>query len=132
VQAVEFKEEFFECSGKICLSADGEGALKMREDDPEADLLPCPKHNRDVVRVTKMMYVPAELIGLFSGKRLIPRQLMEDIHPIVVADGDLEDLKPYIQWMMACGMSGEQEKMTNPVLLPDVKAPVADAFSLNG
>jgi hypothetical protein len=55
VQSIEFKEEFFECTGKINLPVDGDAALKMWEDNTEADLLSSLKHNKETVRVTKMM-----------------------------------------------------------------------------
>jgi hypothetical protein len=130
VQAVEFKEEFFECTGKINLPADSQAALKLWGDEPEAELLLAPKHHKETVRVVKMMYVPAKFISLFIGKRFTPRQLMEDVYPVLAEDSDLDELKPFIQWLMACGMSGGQERVASPVLLPDLKAPVADASFL--
>jgi hypothetical protein len=127
VQVVEFKAEFFDCTAKVNVPVNGEAALKMWEDDLEATLVTPPKHNKETIRVTKMMYVPTQFIGLFIGQRFTPRQLMEDIYPIVVADGILEDLKPLVQWMMACGMAIGTEGVTSPVLLPDIIAPVMDA-----
>jgi hypothetical protein len=53
VQAVDFKEEFFECTGEINLTADSQAALELWGDEPEADLLLGPKHNKETVRVTK-------------------------------------------------------------------------------
>jgi hypothetical protein len=84
------------------------------------------KHNKETIRVTKKIYVPAQHIGLFMGQRFTPRQLMEDVYPLLVADGALEDLKPFIQWMLSCGTSTGTERVTSPLLLPEVKVPLMD------
>jgi hypothetical protein len=126
VQVVEFKAELFDCTGKINVPVDLETTLKMWEDDCDATLLPPLKHNKETIRVTKMIYVPAQLIDLFMGQRFTPRQLMEDVYPLLVADGVLEDLKPFIQWMVDCGTSTGTERATSPLLLPEVKVPLMD------
>lgn len=133
VQVVEFGEEFFACTGKINVPTSGEAALAMWLENLDIDLLPAPKNtnNKDLIRVTKVMYVPAKYIDLFMGRRLTPRQLMEEIYPVLAGDEGLSDLKPLAQWMMACGMATSPEKTSSPVLLPDVKTPVADANFLS-
>jgi hypothetical protein len=133
VQVVEFGEEFFACTGKINVPTSGEAALAMWLENLDIDLLPAPKNtnNKDLIRVTKVMYVPAKYIDLFMGRRLTPRQLMEEVYPVLAGDEGLSDLKPLVQWMMACGMATSPDKTSSPVLLPDVKTPVADANFLS-
>jgi hypothetical protein len=130
IQVVHYRKAFFEPTTKIWIPTNMDTVLSQWKDNPDLDLLPTPKTNREGIRVTKMMFVPARYTSLFMGRRLTPRQLIEDIYPILVADDQDQDMKPFIQWMVACGMS-EADKSESPVMQADVTSPIADQPLLN-
>jgi hypothetical protein len=113
------------------IHTNGVAVLTTWEENPDLDLLPTPIAGKHLIRVPKMMYVPVKYIKQFIRQRLTPRQLMEVIYSIQSWSkrSGQKKMQPFIQWMMACGVSTGTDQEASPVMLPDVKSPVADAQS---
>jgi hypothetical protein len=100
--------------------------------NPDAEVLPppTPGSRTRTVQVPKLMYVPPKGISLFIGKRLTPRELIEEVYPVLVEEEQVEDMEPFIRWMIACGSLASADDKASPCSLPDVTTPIGDAAFL--
>jgi hypothetical protein len=100
--------------------------------NPDAEVLPPPTpwSRTRTVRVPKLMYVPPKYTSLFIGKRLTPRELIEEVYPVLVEEEQVEDMEPFIRWVTACGTLPSADDKASPCLLSDVTAPIGDAAFL--
>jgi hypothetical protein len=63
---------------------------------------------------------------MFIGKRLTPRQVFENVYPVLAADEQPLSKNSFINWMMVCGMSSGKGKRTSLCLLPVVQPTLAN------
>lgn len=58
------------------------------------------RHPKDV-RPPLSIYVPPKYVGLFLNHRLTPREIADQVLPVIVADGNVGMMEPFIDWCMA-------------------------------
>jgi hypothetical protein len=130
VQAVQLSETLFESTGAVHLPLTGSHAWEMWTNNQDIELLPSleKQTERQTTKLSKLMFVPPKFINLFLGKRYTPRQLIEQVYPQLADEEEVSALKPFVNWMMACGTtSGSKTRTYSPCLLPDVQPPIANA-----
>jgi hypothetical protein len=105
IQVVEYTDAVFKCTKEFCVHVSGTVAFDTWIINPDAEVLPPPTagSRTRTVRVPKLMYVPPKYISLF-GKRLAPRELLEEVYPALVEEEQVEDMEPLIRRMIACGI----------------------------
>jgi hypothetical protein len=82
VQVVSYNDTMFEATEEFSIHDTVQTTLeKWKEDTKKTVLSPVnTKAPKQTIRVPKLMYVPPKYINLFLGKRLTPRQLMEEVY----------------------------------------------------
>jgi hypothetical protein len=132
IQVVEYTDAVFKCTKEFCVPVDGTVAFDTWIINPDAEVLPppTPGSRTRTVQVPKLMYVPPKGISLFIGKRLTPRELIEEVYPVLVEEEQVEDMEPFIRWMIACGSLASADDKASPCSLPDVTTPIGDAAFL--
>ena len=78
-------------------------------------------------RVPKLMYVPPAYIRLFIGRRLAPRDLIEQVVATIVTDGRKGPMEPFIRWCIYAGTASTDGGDHSDILLDEPIAPIGDA-----
>ena len=133
VQSVLFPDDAFD-------EASGGGAMNIFRDiatattawaaDPTLTVVDRLPNGADVigVRVPRFMYVPAAYIPLFLGRRLTPRQLVDEVLATIATNGHEADLTALVRWCLAAGTAAGLGDTESPLHAgTDVTVPVADA-----
>lgn len=80
------------------------------------------------VRVPFMMFVPPKYVDLFMGRRLTPREVIEQVAVQVENDGNATTMLAFMRWCLAAATIATTGDVHSPVQRPDVTMPVADTL----
>jgi len=130
---VVFPEDAFLASTLVSIPGDIASAAALWTADPALDILDpvATAAGGQARRVPSYMFVPPRYIGLFIGRRLSPRQLVEEVLAQVVADGLEAELGAFVHWCLYAGVASAAGGNASNIVQQDPAVPIGNAAFLS-
>lgn len=129
---VVFPDEAFQASSLVSIPGDIASAATLWAADTTLAILDpiATAAGGQARRVPSYMFVPPKYIGLFIGRRLSPRQLVEEVLAQVVADGLEAELEAFVHWCLYAGVASAAGGDASDIVQQDPAVPIGNAAFL--